>query len=118
MKKVIIFPLVVCLVVLGVIYLNFSLLNPYNTVFFHPFFSALLPITILLFVVSFLKNTKTKNFFLTLGIFAVLDFLLLSKIDPLCSAIVCYDRTQSALIISSTFSFVYLVILLIQNRKK
>jgi hypothetical protein len=118
MKKIFIFPVVLFVVIMLIIYLNFSYLNPYNTELFHPMFSVLLPLTILLFLCIFLKNIKPKFVLLTIAIFGVLDFLLLSTVDPLCSQIVCIDRSQTALFWSSLFSFIYFIILLFQNRKK
>ncbi len=103
--------------VMLVIYLNISYFSIYNTELFHPMFGTLLPLTLLLFLAGFLKNIKPKLVFLTVIIFGVIDFILLSKVEPLCSGIVCFDRTLMALVLSSLFSVIYFIVLLFQNKK-
>lgn len=98
--------------------MNFSYLNPYNAEFFHPLFGTLLPLTLLLFFSSFLKNITQKSFFLTLLVFGIIDFIVLSGIETTCSQIGCYDRNASALILSSLFSIVYFIILWLKSRKQ
>src|SRR5436190_12087338 len=104
MKKNYIFPIILFLLIMLVIYLNITFLSIYNTELFHPIFVTLIPLTLLLFLASFLKNIQPKFVFLVIIIFGVIDFILLSMIEPLCSQILCYNRTQSALALSSLFS--------------
>ena len=118
MRKIFIFPILLFVLCMVIIYLNTHTLNVYNTEFFHPLFSSLLPLTLLLFLSSFLKNIKPKVVFLTILIFGIIDLVLLSQIDTTCSQILCFDRNLAALVISSIFSIVYFVVLLLQNRKK
>lgn len=90
----------------------------YNVEFLHPLFLTLIPIAFLLFLCNFLRNVRPQNVFAVLAIFGVADFVLLSMVEPLCSAIVCFNRTLSALILSSLFSIIYFIVLLFKNHKK
>jgi hypothetical protein len=117
MKKPFVFLVAVFIVIMGVIYLNISYLNIYNTDIFHPLFGALLPLVFLLFFSSFLKNIRSSAFFTALAVFIIIEFVLLSQIEPICSQLICYDRTQAALILSSLFSIIYFIVLLIKNKK-
>lgn len=118
MKKSFIFTAMVFVLILFIIISNLSYLNPYNTDFFHPLFGVLLPLTLLLFFSSFLKNVQSKSVFISISIFCVIIFIILAAIEPVCSTIVCYDRNSLALIISSLFSVVYFIVLLFKNRKQ
>ena len=118
MKKSFVVVTILFVLVLFIIIMNFHYLNPYNTELFHPVFGALLPLTVLMFLCIFLKNINPKSVFLALLILGVIDFIILSAIQPICSGIVCYDRTQMALIISSLFSVIYFIVLLFKNKKK
>jgi len=118
MKKIFIFPIISLVLIILVIFINIPYLNIYNTDFFHPLFGSLLPLIFLLFLASFLKNVQPKLVFTVLLVFVILDFILLSQIEPLCSQIICYDRTQSALVFSSLFSIVFFIVLLFKNKKR
>ena len=117
MKKVFIFPTIVLVLIMLVIYINIPYLNIYNTEFFHPLFGTLLPMVCLLFLSSFLKNIRPKLVFITIAIFGIIDFLVLSQIDPVCSQIVCFDRNMAALVLASLFSVIYLIILFLKNKR-
>lgn len=117
MKKSLIITATFFLLVLFIIIKNFSYLNPYNTEIFHPLFGVLLPLTILLFLSSFLKNVKPKSVLSAIFIFLFFVFIILSGIEPICSAIVCYDRSTLALVLSSLFSAVYFIVQYFKNRK-
>ena len=118
MKKSFAVTLIFVVLLLIIILLNFSYLNPYNFELFHPIFSALFPIAFLVFFSSSLKNINTKYFFRTLVVFLFIEFIILSGIDSTCSQIVCYDRNSSALILSSLFSIIYFIVLFIKNKKQ
>jgi len=118
MKKIFILPAILSVLIMWVIYLNTSFLNPYNTVFFHPLFATLLPLTCLLFLSNFLKNIQPKVVFMTIAVFCIIEFLVLSQIDPICSQIACFDRNMVALTSSSLFSIVYFIILFTNNKKQ
>ncbi len=116
MKKKFIYLVLASVVLLFYIYFSSPYINFYNVEFLHPLFWALIPITCLLFFCIFLKHITQKSFFLTLLIFGVIDFIILSGIETTCSQIVCYDRNASALILSSLFSVIYFIVLLLKNR--
>lgn len=118
MKKIFIITTIFLVLILLIIIMNFQYLNPYNTELFHPIFGALLPLAFLFFFCIFLKNVNPKYVFLTVFIFGVLSFIILSATDSTCSQIVCYDRSTLALILSSSFSIIYFIILLFQNKKQ
>ncbi len=118
MKKPFIITTIFFVLVLFVILMNFHYLNPYNAELFHPAFGVLLPLTFLLFFSSFLKNIKYKSFLLTIIIFIVINAIILSQIESICSQIICYDRSTSALILSSLFSVIYFIVLLFLNKKQ
>ena len=118
MKKPLIINIVFFVLILFIIIMNFPYLNPYNTELFHPMFGVLLPLTLLIFFSGFLKNIKYKSVLLIIIIFIIIDTIILSQINPICSGIVCYDRSTSALILSSLFSIVYFIFLLFKNKKQ
>ena len=115
--KIFITPVIVFVLLDIFIYMASPYIDFYNVEFLHPLFWTLLPLTILLFLSSFLKNIKPKFVFTTIGIFCIADFVLLFQIDPVCSQIVCFDRNISALIFSSLFSLIYFIVLLVKNKK-
>jgi hypothetical protein len=117
MKKIPLFTSFVLLLIAIGIYFGGSYIDFYNVELLHPLFVSLIPLILLFFSSSFFKILNTKYFFTTIVSFSILDCLWLSTIQPLCSQIGCLDRTQSALILSSLFSIIYFIILLIQNRK-
>ena len=118
MKKPFIITIVFFVLILFIIITNFPYLNPYNTELFHPMFGVLLPLTLLIFFSGFLKNIKYKSVLLTMVIFIMIDAIILSQINPICSGVVCYDRNTSALILSSVFSIIYFIFLLFKNKKQ
>ncbi len=118
MKKNFIVTALLLAFLLIIIVMNLPFLNPHNTDLFHPMFGVLLPLTLLMFFCGFLKSIRYKSVLVTMIIFIILEAIILSGIDPICSQIVCYDRTMSALIFSSLFSIIYFIILFLKNRKK
>lgn len=118
MKIKFIYPVVIFIILLIFIYFSSPYINFYNTEFLHPLFWTLVPVTCLLFLCIFLKRINPKPVFITILIFGVIDFIILSGISTTCSQIVCYDRNISALILSSLFSIIYLIILLVKNKKQ
>ena len=118
MKKSFIFTTLFFVLILFIIMMNFRYLNPYNTELFHPVFGALFPLTFLLFFSGFLKNIKYKSVLLSIVIFIIIDTILLSQINPICSQIICYDRSTSALILSLLFSIIYFIVLFLKNKKQ
>jgi len=117
MKKIFILPIVISVLLMFVIYFGSPYIDFYNVEFLHPLYWTLIPITCLLFLCIFLKNIKTSSVFLTLLVFGVIDFLILSQIPPLCSQIFCIYRNYAAIIFSTLFSIIYFIILLFLNRK-
>ncbi len=85
--------------------------------FVQPLFWMLLPLTILLFLCNFLKNIQPKQVLSVIIIFIVIVSVVLTQIPPICSGLICYDRAGWALGLSSIFSIIYFIILLIKNRK-
>ena len=118
MKKIFIFPVIIFIMFLVFVYFRSPYIDFYNTEFLHPLFWLLVPITCLLFLCVFLRNIRPQSVFIILLIFGVLSFIILSAIDSTCSQIVCYDRSTSALILSSLFSTIYFIVLLFQNKKQ
>ncbi len=118
MKKPFFLSVIISILFLTFVYFRSSNINFYNTEFLHPLFWLLIPVTCLLFLCIFLRGIKPKSVFVSIFIFGVLSFLILSAVDPVCSGIVCYDRSTSALLISSLFSIAYFIILLFKNRKQ
>jgi FtsH-binding integral membrane protein len=118
MKKPFIITSLFLALVMIVIIMNFRFLNPYNTDLFHPIFGALLPLTLLMFFSGFLKSIKYRSVLMTLVIFIAMEAIILSQVESVCSGIVCYDRTTSALILSSLFSIIYFIALLLKNKKQ
>lgn len=90
----------------------------YNSEFLHPLFWFLIPLTILYFLASFLNNIKIRHFSITIFLFSVASFIILSQVDTTCSPIVCIDRNFAALMLSSTFSIIYFIIQFFKNRKQ
>lgn len=118
MKKIFLYLFIVFIIILSFIYLYNSRIDFYNIEFLHPLFWFLIPVTCLLFFCIFLKNIKSKSVLVSLLFFGITSFAILAAVDPFCSGIVCFDRSQTALILSSLFSFIYFIILLIKNKKK
>ena len=117
MKKIFIVPIIAFLLYIFGVHFGSPYIDFYNVEFLHPLYWTLIPITCLLFLCIFLKNIKPRSVFLTLLVFGVIDFLLLSQIPPLCSQIFCIYRDYAAIIISSIFSAIHFVFLLFQNKK-
>lgn len=118
MKKKFIIITIFFVLILLIIIKNFTYLNHYNTEFFHPLFGTLLPLAIFFFLSAFLKNVQSKPVFISVTIFLILDSIILYSIDTTCSQIVCFDRNLMALILSSAFSIIYFIVLLIKNKKQ
>lgn len=115
MKKLFIFLALISVVLLFCIYFSSPYINFYNSEFLHPLFWTLIPLTVLFFLSSFLKNIKPKPVFLTIFIFSIIAFIILSQVDTTCSPIVCIDRNFGALMLSSLFSIVCFIVLFIKN---
>lgn len=118
MKNHFIYTVIVFVALLIFIYFSGPYINFYNSKFLHPLFWTLIPLTILFFLSSFLKNIKVKPFIFGIFLFSVIAFLILSQVDTTCSPIVCIDRNFAALMISSVFSIVYFIVQFFKNRKK
>jgi len=105
-------------VILGLVYYINPYINFYNTEFIHPFFWALLPISILLLVISWFKKIDIRNIVTTIFVFGIIEFIVLFNIDTTCSPMICFSRNMVALWLSSLFSLIYFIYLLIADDRK
>lgn len=105
-----------CLFIIGIYKIN-PKIDFYNTQFLHPLFWFLLPTAIFLFFCSFLKNIKPKYVFMNLGIVFVIFFFISIGLSLECSIVMCFSRGGIMLFLSSIFSVIYFILLLIKNRR-
>jgi hypothetical protein len=84
----------------------------------NPIIGLFIPLFVLSFLTIILKNINSKSIFLTILVFGIVDFVFLSGFETTCSAIICFQRAQLALITSSLFSIIYFVFLIFKNKKK
>ena len=90
----------------------------YSTNLSGPVIGLLLPLFLLSLVTIPLKHISLGFYLTIVVVFIVVSSIILSQIGSSCSGLVCFDRSQVALILSFLFSIIYFIILLFQNRKK
>lgn len=98
-----------------VYFLNFYV-EFYNSELLHPLFWFMVPLVPLFLISSFLKKADSKILIAPFFIFILVSLVLLASISSSCSQILCIDRSSLALILSSIFSVVIFVFLLIKNK--
>mgnify|MGYP003394258829 CR=1 FL=1 len=80
--------------------------------------ALLLPLSILSLLAVFMNKITFRSYFITIIVSVALLTILISQLPSQCSESFCYDRTQTALMLSSAFSFIYFIFLFIKNDKR